>query len=122
MRGREDPPPDVTPVPEGTPLTFDVMARTYLEDYLLQRYRTVTTARARVEHLRSFFGGWPTETIIADQIRNYQLYRHQQGAEAATVIRETSALSLTFQLAIRREQLDRVPHFPKRLEDNPPRH
>lgn len=32
MRGRKNPPLDLTPVPEGTPLTFDVMARAYLED------------------------------------------------------------------------------------------
>ena len=40
-------------------LTIDVMPRTYLDDYALQRYRTMTTARARVEQLREFFGGWP---------------------------------------------------------------
>ena len=35
--------------------------------------------------------------------------------------RETSALSRMFQLAIRRGQLERMPLFPKRLEENPPR-
>jgi hypothetical protein len=38
MRGRKNPPLDLTPVPDGTPLTFDTMARAYLEDYELQRY------------------------------------------------------------------------------------
>ena len=37
------------------PLTFDTIAQAYLEDYVLQRYRTLTTARARVEHLRGVF-------------------------------------------------------------------
>ena len=54
MRGRKNPPLDLTPVPDGTPLTFDTMAQAYLEDYVLQRYRTLSTARARVEHLRGF--------------------------------------------------------------------
>src|SRR5262245_36018482 len=45
MRGKKNPPLDLSPVPEGTPLTFDVMARAYLEDYQLQRYRTMNTAR-----------------------------------------------------------------------------
>ena len=58
MRGRKNPPLDLTPVPDGTPLTFDTMALAYLEDYVLQRYRTMNTARARVEHLREFLGGW----------------------------------------------------------------
>jgi hypothetical protein len=33
MRGRKNPPLDLTPVPDGTPLTFDTMAQAYLEDY-----------------------------------------------------------------------------------------
>ncbi len=35
--------------------------------------------------------------------------------------RETSALSRMFQLAMRRGQLERMPLFPNRLEENPPR-
>jgi len=121
MRGKRNPPLDLTPVPEGTPLTFDTMARAYLEDYALQRYRTMNTARPRVEHLRSFLGGWAVEAITADAVRRYQLYRRTQGAEAATINRETSALSRMFQLAIRRGLLERMPLFPTRLEENPPR-
>lgn len=121
MRGRKNPPLDLTPVPEGTPLTFDVMARAYLEDYQLQRYRTMNTARPRVEHLRGFFGGWAAERMTADRVRDYQLSRRQHGAEAATINRETSALSRMFQIAICRGLLERMPLFPKRLEENPPR-
>src|ERR1700674_4474354 len=75
MRGRKNPPLDPTPVPEGTPLTFDTMAQAYLEDYALQRYRTMSTARPRVEHLRGFFGGWAAEALTADHVRSYQLHR-----------------------------------------------
>jgi integrase len=121
MRGRKNPPLEILSVPEGAPLTFDTMAQAYLEDYLLQRYRTLTTARARVEHLRGFFGGWGADAIRPDSVRNYQMHRRRQGAEAATVNRETSALSRMFQLAIRRGQLERMPLFPKRLQENPPR-
>src|SRR5262249_16389477 len=98
MPGPRNPPLHLTPLPEGTPVTFDVMARAYLEDYHLQRYRTMNTARPRVEHLRSFLGGWPVEAVTADAVRRYQLYRRTQGAEAATINRETSALSRMFQL------------------------
>jgi integrase len=113
--------PRVDPDPAGTPLTFDEMARAYLEDYQLQRYRTMNTARPRVEHLREVFGGWPAEHITADAVRQYQLHRRQHGAEAATINRETSALSRMFQIAIRRGVLERMPLFPRRLEENPPR-
>lgn len=121
MRGRKNPPLDLTPVPDGTPLTFDTMAQAYLQDYVLQRYRTLNTARPRVEHLRGFLGGWAVETITADAVRRYQLYCRRAGAEAATINRETSALSRMFQLAIRRGLLERMPLFPNRLEENPPR-
>src|SRR6266567_2962936 len=121
MRGRKNPPLEIQPVPEGTPLTFDIMAQAYLEDYVLQRYRTLSTARPRVEHLREFFGGWPAARITADAVRRYQLHRRKQGAEAGTTNRETSALSRMFQLAIRRSLLERMPLFPNRLEENPPR-
>jgi integrase len=121
MRGRKNPPLEIMPVPAGAPLTFDVMAQGYLEDYVLQRYHSLNTARPRVEHLRECFGGWSVEAITADSIRRYQLQRREQGAEAATINRETSALSRMFQLAIRRGQLERMPLFPNRLEENPPR-
>ena len=121
MRGKKNPPLDLTPVPDGAPLTFDTMATAYLQDYQLQRYRSLTTARARVEHLRAFFGGLPAEAITPDRVRGYQLHRRKQGFEAATINRETSALSRMFQLAIRRGLLERMPLFPKRLEENPPR-
>lgn len=121
MRGRKNPPLKIIPVPEGTPLTFDIMAQTYLEDYALQRYRTMTTARARVEHLREHFAGFRVEVMTADAVRRYQLHRREQRAEAATINRETSALSRMFQLSIRRGQIDRMPLFPSRLQENPPR-
>src|SRR5688572_3625018 len=102
MVGRKNSPLELPEVPDGTPPSFDTLAIGYLQDYELQRYRSLTTARARVEHLRSFFGGWPAETITADSVRKYQLRRREQGFEAATVNRETSALSRMFQIAIRR--------------------
>ena len=85
MRGRKNPPLEIVPVPDGAPLTFDTLAQAYLEDYVLQRYRTLTTARARVEHLRSVFAGSGVEAMTSDSVRTYQLHRRKQGAEAATV-------------------------------------
>ena len=51
----------------------------------------------------------------------YQLHRRDERAEAATINRETSALSRMFQLALRRGLVERMPLFPQRLEENPPR-
>lgn len=121
MNGRRNPPIDFSGLTDDGPLTFDSMALTYFEDYVLQQYRTLNSARPRVEHLRAFFGGWSAERIQADAIRSYQLQRRKVGAAAATINRETSALSRMLQLAVRRGRLERMPFFPKRLQENPPR-
>jgi integrase len=112
--------PGFAATPESN-LTFDDLAHAYLEDYELQRYRSLSTAKPRVGHLRSFFDGWSVEHITGDAVRQYQLYRREQRGEAATINRETSALSRMFHLAIRRGLLDRMPVFPNRLVENPPR-
>src|SRR5947207_1972099 len=88
-----------------TPLTFEDLARAYLEDYGLQGYRTADSARGRVAHLKATFCGLRADSITPGAIRQYQLSRRQAGASAATVNRETSALSRMFHLAIRLERL-----------------
>jgi integrase len=121
MRGRRNPPLDFSGVDEKAPLTFDIMALSYLADYVLHQYRTLATARGRVEHLRSQFGGQRADAITTDSIRSCQILRRKERAEAATINRETSALSRMFHQAIRRGRLDRMPMFPQRLPENPPR-
>ena len=102
-------------------LTFDDLAKAYLEDYELQRYRSMNTAKPRVGHLRDFFDAWAADAITGDAIRQYQLHRRKENAESGTINRETSALSRMFHIAIQRGQLRRMPVFPNRLEENPPR-
>ena len=102
-------------------LTFNDLALAYLEDFELQRYRSISTAKPRVGHLRSFFDGWITTAITTESIRQYQRHRREQGAEAASINRETSILSRMFHLAVHSGKLERMPLFPKRLEENPPR-
>ena len=121
MTGKKNPPLVFLPVPAGTPLTFDLMAQAFLQDYVLQQYRTLSSIRARVEYLRAFFGGWPAESITTDTVRQYQLHRRAQGAAAATVNRELQALHRMLHLAVQRALLARLPIFPTRLQENPPR-
>jgi hypothetical protein len=120
MIGRKNPPLVFLPTPEDAPITFDTMGQAYLEDFVLQRYRGLTTTRARVEHLRLYFGGWAVSRLTPDSVRTYQLHRREARAAAATINRETSILRRMFHIAVRRGQLERVPLFPKRLDENPP--
>ena len=121
MTGKKNPPLVFVPVPAGAPLTFDLMAQGFLEDYVLQQYRTLNSIRARVEYLRAVFGGWPAETITTDAVRQYQLHRRAQGAAAATINRELQALHRMLHVAVQRDLLARLPIFPTRLQENPPR-
>ena len=82
-------------------LTFDDLAAWYLDDYEVRRLRTANTARGRVANLRATFGGRPATAITTDAIRTYQRTRRAVGAAAATVNRETSALSRMLHLAVR---------------------
>lgn len=121
MRGRKHPTLDLTPLVPGAPLTFQTMALAFLHDYQLHRYRSLSAARTRVEYLRHVFGEVDPDQITTESIRQYQWQRRQQGAEAATVNRETSVLNRMFHLAIERGQLVQMPILPKRLAENPPR-
>ena len=102
-------------------LTFDALAAWYLDDYTVRRLRTLDTARGRVANLRATFGGWRATTITTEAIRRYQRTRRAAGAAAATVNRETSALSRMLQLAVRGGQLAQRPVFPERLDEQGPR-
>ena len=102
-------------------LTFEDLAAWYLDDYAVRRLRTVTTARGRVANLRATFGGRPVTAITTDAIRTYQRTRRAAGAAAATVNRETSALSRMLHLAVRSGSLAQRPVFPERLEERGPR-
>ena len=102
------------------PLTFDHLAAWYLDDYLVRR-RTVDTARGRVANLRATFGGQPATVMTTEAIRSYQRTGLAAGAAAATVNRETSALSRMLQLAIQAGALDHRSVCPERLEERGPR-
>ncbi len=102
-------------------VTFDTLATAYLDDYVLRRLRTLDTARGRVANLRAVFGGWVVTAITAESVKDYQRTRRAAGAAAATVNRETSALSRMFHLGVRAGQLPQRPIFPERLDENGPR-
>jgi hypothetical protein len=57
MRGKKNPPLKFVPVVESAPVTYDSIAQAYLEEYVLHCYKTLTTARARVEHCAASLAG-----------------------------------------------------------------
>jgi integrase len=112
---------EATQLSATTAAAYDDLAKAYIAEYELQRHRTLSTARARVEHLRAFFGGMAAAAITAAAIARYQAARRGRGMAAATVNREMAALHRMFTIARRSGLVDAVPLFPPRLRENPPR-
>lgn len=104
--------------PEQKRLTLSNIAQEYLRDYEVRGLRSLDTAKGRAAHLKEFFGeDTKALSITTDRIRAYQLHRKQEGAEAATINRETSAFARMFTLAIKAGKLSARPPFPDRLEE-----
>lgn len=109
-------------VPANAQLTLTSLIEIYLEDYELRQFSTLDTARGRGAHLARLLGKQrPTGDITASVIRQYQLARRREDASAATVNRETSALSRMFRLAFELGWISTRPIFPARLRENGPR-
>jgi integrase len=104
--------------PDQKRVTLGVLAQQYLADYEVRRLRSLDTAQGRIAHLKDFFGEDTRALVItSDRIREYQLHRRKEGAEAATINRETSALARMFTLAIKGGRVSWRPPFPDRLEE-----
>ncbi len=104
-----------------SPATFDDLATAYVAEYELHGHRTLSTARARADHLRRSLGGMLAAAILALHITRYQTSRRAEGAAAATVNRETAALHRMLVIGRRTGLLTTLPVFPPRLRENPPR-
>jgi integrase len=108
-------------IPQEQRVTFEQLAQGYEQDYELRQLRTRSTADLRVSHLKKVFARERALDIGTDRIRAYQAFRRAEGASAATVNRETTALGRMFRIALELGQLSRMPVFPRRLEENAPR-
>ena len=111
MRGRKNPPLEIVPVPDGAPLRSTRSRRPTWRTTCCSDIGPSRLPERESSISEGSLGGWAAEAITPDSVRNYQMHRRRQAPEAATVNRETSALSRMFQLAIRRGQLERMPRI-----------
>jgi len=122
--------------PREEKVTFTDLATGLVQEYRLQGRRSLGALVGRIEpdgrldfnrvggrlrHLADFFGSDLALDITGDRIRAYQDTRRKAGATAASVNRETAALSRMFTLAIKDQRLATRPSFPERLLEAPPR-
>jgi integrase len=98
---------------------FSDLATAFINDYRLNRRRSLPDALRHVEKLRGTFGADRALDITADRIAAYADGRRTQDhAAAATVNRELAALRRMFVLAVKQQRLASRPPITLLREDN----
>ena len=100
-------------------LTFRAAARDVLDDYRINRKRSLVDVQRHLRlHLEPFFGRRRMAAITTADVRRYVGRRQDEGAKNATINRELSVLKRAFTLAIAAGTLPSRPHIPLLREDN----
>ncbi len=100
-------------------VTFEDLASDYLRDHTLKGGRSLRQAKARVAHLRRYFGPDRAVDITTARIRAYMEARLDEGATPATVNRDLAALGRMFSLSVQAGQLSVRPYIPRLPEAHP---
>jgi integrase len=99
--------------PLPTKVTFETLAEDLLNDYRINRRRTIKDAESRLDlHLRPYFGNYLASAITTDMAKEYVLLRRSQGAADGTIQQESALLKRMFNLAYRATKVARVPYIP----------
>ena len=94
-------------------VTFQTLADDLLDDYRINRRRTIKDAQSRIEnHLRPFFGNFLAAAITTEKAREYLLLRQSQASDG-TIQQELALLKRMFSLASRATppKVARVPYI-----------
>ena len=103
-------------------ITISQLCDLVIEDYKFKKRRTVKDVEWRTEkHLRGDVGAIKAADFGSAQIKKYISGRRAEGAEDATINRETSIIRRGFSIATKEADpplLARAPFIPKLKEDN----
>jgi len=104
--------------PKAGKTTFEDLAKILLDDYRVNRRRSVGRVEDAVGHLRRFFEASHATQITADLIARYVGSRQEEGAAPATINRELGALRRAFRLAQAAGKVAFRPEISMLPEDN----
>ncbi|TMB56461.1 MAG: site-specific integrase [Deltaproteobacteria bacterium] len=109
----------MTIAPQLVRLTFRAAIREVLDDYRMNRKRSLVDVQRHLRlHLAPFFGRRRMAAITTADVRRYVARRQGEGAKNATINRELAVLSRAFTLAIAAGALLSRPHIALLREDN----
>jgi integrase len=112
-------PPAPAPARVVDGVSFEDAAQDLLNDYTMNRRRSLRTVTIRVnKHLRPAFGHDGLAAITTARLRAYITARQAQGAANATINRDLITLKRMFTLAVQGGNLSGKPYIPLLKERN----
>jgi integrase len=100
-------------------VTFETLAEDLLNDYRINRRRSLRDAESRLRlHLRPYFGNYLATAITTDMAKEYILLRRGEGAADGTIQQDMSLLKRMFNLAYRAAKVPRAPYIPVPRSNN----
>jgi integrase len=93
-------------------VTFEDLSQMILSDYATNGRKSVHAVKASLKHLAACFGQTRAMEITTDRVTTYIEARQEDGAAAATIQKEISALKRMLSLAVRANRLPSKPYIP----------
>ena len=109
-------PEDANPKKDRAPL--DELAEDYLDDYRINKRRSIEQAEDYVNRLRKTWTGRKAVTITVSEIRQFIKAMQVEGYANATINRHLAALKRMFNLGMEGEKITRRPFIPMLRENN----
>ena len=111
--------------PSEQRVLVDHLFESLMDNYIINRRRSIGSLTWRLRHLRSFFGGMKAIDISEQDIERYKVTRLAEKTEhgkrpvkPATVNRELAALRKSFRLAVKQKRISAAPSIEMLVEDN----
>jgi integrase len=104
--------------PEVERLTVKTVLESYSTDLTDREGKSLSSVKSRIERLTDALGHRRAIDLRTADIEGYRRDRLSAGLNRATIDREVEILRASFRLALRREQVIKLPYFPSFNADN----
>jgi hypothetical protein len=105
-------------IPRSDKITVTELAQALRDGYTTNGRKSSERLELSLAHLLPVFGTRRAVHVTSADVTGYSAKRLEEGAAAATVNRELSALKRAFSLAVKGERLQRIPYIAMLRENN----